>query len=378
MHKYFKIMLLLLLLLVALVILYYNHPIVKSIIFNFPSQSDKEMFKKEYIYPASTPYRFKNSSKQLNYGETIILDDWYKEDASKKKLKDFVEMHNTNAILIVKDDIIVYEQYGEDFDKNSFFTSYSLSKSFLSVLIGIAIEEGDINNVNEVITCYLPSLKNKSKFENVKISHLLNHTSGIKTNFITDAYMYYGRNIENVIEKLSIEREPGTFQKYQNINALLLGMILTNATGMNNAKYLEKKIWKKIGTESEAYWSTYEDSTYQKSFCCINAKIEDFAKFGRLMLNRGYWNEEKVIPESWIDDILKRDTSGGSSWAYNKSWYMGLELYGDFMAIGLYKQFIYISPYKNVVIVRLGEREPKLKEEKARWARVFREIVDQL
>ena len=104
----------------------------------------------------------------------------------------------------------------------------------------------------------------------------------------------------------------------------------------------------------------------------------DYAKFGRLFLNRGMWNGNHIVSENWFDDCIKRDTTEGSSWNYNHSWHIGLKEYGDFMAIGLYKQHIYVNPKKNLIIVALNDRENKLIAERLNWWYIFRQIADQL
>ena len=171
---------------------------------------------------------------------------------------------------------------------------------------------------------------------------------------------------------------PGTKQHYLNINIELLGLVLKRATGISPSKYLEDKIWKPIGMCSNGVWSTDKKKGLEKTFCCIGATALDYAKFGRLYLNKGVWNGEHIISDSWYHQSIRRDTSNGSSFNYNYCWYIGLKEYGDFMAIGRYKQHIYINPKKNLVIVLFNDRENPLKAERVNWWYIFRQIADEL
>ena len=362
-----------------LILIFFKYkPIVRGIIYNYPDKNDNIRFQKNTIFNnPDLQFRFNKLNTKIDYGESLILDDWKFENALRKNLRDYIIDHKTNGFIIIKEDSVLFEEYYRDMNSNSFFPSYSIAKSILAILTGIAIEEKYFNE-NDLIINYIPELKQINKADSVLISDLLNHTSGIKTNRYIDAILYYGDNFWDVIKHLKISRNPGEYQEYQNINSQLLGLIISRTTNKTLSEYLQEKIWKKIGTSDIAFWNIFKDNNIEKCFCCLNAKAIDYAKFGRLILNKGKFNNKQIVSEKWIKSITETNTYRGSSRSYNKSWYLGLKEYQDFMAIGLYKQFIYIAPKKNIIIIRLGEREKKLHEEKARWARTFREIVDQL
>jgi CubicO group peptidase (beta-lactamase class C family) len=346
--------------------------------FGYPDSQDQNRNENSQINKGENVFEFNSNDEEIDYGSHLIYDDWKLENALKKNLRELAFEHNSNAIIVIKNDTILYEEYFKEFNSNSLISSYSISKSILSVLIGIAMEEGNIKDLNQSITEYIPELKNKEQFNKVNLIHLMNHTSGIKSNRLLDVGLYYGDSFWELLSKIKLDKEPGTYQEYQNINTQLLGVALTRATNASLSDYLSDKIWSKIGVKKSATWSVFAKEGIEKTFCCISATAIDYAKFGRLILNDGFWNGKQIISKNWIDKIMSRNTTEGSSRSYNMSWYLGLEKYQDLMAIGLYKQFIYICKSDNVIIVRFGEREKKLHEEKARWPRMFRETVDQL
>ena len=207
---------------------------------------------------------------------------------------------------------------------------------------------------------------------------MLNHTCGIEYKLATDAKIYYGRNSLKALSKLRFATKPGTQQHYLNINVELLGLILKRAAGIAPAKYLEDKIWKPIQMCSDGIWSVDEKNAQEKAFCCLGATALDYAKFGRLYLNKGIWNGQRIISEAWFKQSIRRDTVQGSSFNYNYCWHIGLKEYGDFMAIGMYKQHIYINPNKNLIIVVLNDKDKPLDAERLNWWFVFRQLADQL
>lgn len=318
-------------------------------------------------------YKSENLSNQL-----LKISDWSKDIPFFIPLDSVAQTHNTRSMLIIQNDTIKYEYYKENLDENDLHSSYSIAKSFTSTLIGIAIDDGFILNEQELVNKYIPELTNLPNADKLTIEHLLNHTSGIEYNFAVDATIYYGDNIMQSLKRIKFETIPGTKQHYLNINVQLLGLILKRAVGISPSKYLEQKIWKPLGMCSNAIWSVDKKNQLEKTYCCLGATALDYAKFGRLYLNKGMWNGEKIFSSDWYNRSIRRDTLNGSSYNYNYCWHIGLKEYGDFMANGLYKQHIYMNPNKNLIIVLLNDKEKALKAERVNWWFVFRQISDQL
>ncbi len=341
-----------------------------------PDDKDITRFKSAMIHSGDECFEFKKEPTQS--GKNIKIDDWTRDIPFFLSLDSFAPTHKIRSLLIIQNDTIKYEYYSDNFNEQTLHSSYSIAKSFTSALVGIAIDEGYIESENETVIKYIPELKNVPYADQLTIEHLLNHTSGIKYNLSIDATIYYARNSLKALDKIKFETTPGTKQHYLNINIELLGLILIRATGISASEYLEHKIWKPIQMCSNAVWSIDKKNQLEKTYCCIGATALDYAKFGRLYLNKGVWNEKRIIGESWYHKSISRDTLNGSSFNYNYCWHIGLKEYGDFMAIGLYKQHIYINPQKNLLIILFNDREKPLKAERVNWWFVFRQIADQL
>ena len=332
----------------------------KEMVVWFPSINDYKHFPSHQLKASPEPFHFYKAPKTI-VPEPIIKFGY----DSTISFEQFLEKNNTIAFLIIRNDTILYEHYFAGYADSIWGSSFSMAKSFTSGLIGFAVQDGLIN-INDPITKYVPGLKNPS-IQKVTIKHLLQMTSGIKyiehykNPFASVALDYYGRNLKHAFHRLKTEVPPGTRFKYQSINTQLLGFALKNV--LNNktlTEYMQEKIWTPVGAEYPASWSI-DSRKYnmEKTFCCINATARDFAKYGRLYLNKGNWNGKQLLDKNWIINSTKIDSSEGSEPYYQYQWWLPPETH-DFVADGLLGQFIYVSPERNLIMVRLGKNEGKI------------------
>ncbi len=349
----------------------------RTIFKNLANQDDYEHFPNVPIAAADEPFEFPHALEKAE----IYVDEIFGKKRRSIVLDDFLGERKNLAFLVIRNDTIIFERYAGGYESSSMLTSFSISKSMVSAMVGIAIAEGKINSVEDPVTAYLPQLASKDGFDQIKIKHLLNHTSGIRFHesyinpFKSDvAKYYYGKNLDRIIKKLKLEEPPETSFHYHSANTQLLGMALASATDMSLSQYFQEKIWTRIGTSQKALWSTYEKQPVEKAFCCINATAHDFAKFGKLMAQKGHWNGEQIIPEGWVNQSIRLSREEGSIWGYQNQWVMGLKEYGDFMAQGLYDQYIYVMPKKGIIIVSFNAAHIP----RTNWVGRFRQIVDQL
>jgi len=347
---------------------------VKSLFLAAPGPKDSKRFDHQTVKTGTDTFTFHQTT--TDYGKLIKVDDWTSDKPVFSNVLDIVSGHNVSAFLIIHNDTLLVEYYHPKRGAETRHTSYSLAKSFTSALLGIAIQEGHIANIDELAAHYLPELDYHPYFGQLTIRHLLNHTSGIQYSLALDGTIYYGKNLQKALKRIKFDKPPGTEQQYLNINTQLLGIIIERATKTPIANYLQNRLWQPLGMEHDATWNT-DGKGQVKTYCCLNAQARDYARFGRLYLNRGNWQGQQLINEDWIAQSIRRDTTQGSSFGYNHSWHIGLKNYSDFMAIGFYKQHIYINPDKNLIIVLLAHKEGKLKAERANWWHFFRQIADQ-
>ena len=340
-------------------------------VYNFADINDHKKFPSRDIKKGATKFQFPIAEKGkvpkeiLQYGG-IAKNQYYTSPTLERKVlsfefEQFLEESKTVAFLVIKNDTIQYEKYWGKYDESSIVPSFSMAKSITSILIGCAIDDKLIKSVNEPITNYIPELK-ENDFDKVTIENLLQMTSGIKFNesyinpFGDAATFYYGTNLRKAIKKMKLEIEPGERFAYSSGSAQLLGLVLERALKNKTiSSYLEEKIWQPLEMEFDASWSLdRKKNGLEKTFCCINARARDYAKIGRLYLNKGKWNDKQIVSENWVAQSTKVDTTNNSVKRYQYQWWLPSQT-GDFFAQGILGQYIYVNPKKNLIIVRLGK-----------------------
>jgi CubicO group peptidase (beta-lactamase class C family) len=339
----------------------------RTLIYNNPGLSDYNLFPYRVIKnsPESIFY-FSKSDTSHNLGK-VIYTNYHTLLPNVVTLDEYVEGSKTAALIIIRNDTIIYEKYNKKYQESSIFNTFSVTKVFITTLVGIAIDEGMIKNVDQSITEYIPELLEIEGFSEITIRHLLNHTSGIKFSdsrfnpFSDNARYYYSRNLRKLVLKAELYERPGVETHYSSVNVQLLVLILERATGTTLSSYLQEKIWQRIGMQYEATWSldNKRKKSIEKGFSCLNCTAIDLEKLGRLYLNNGVWDNKQILSQSFIYEATKRDTTGGSCLNFQYNFRLGPKQYGSYYARGLYGQLIYIYPKKNIIIVRAGEADLK-------------------
>ncbi|MFN7118054.1 MAG: serine hydrolase domain-containing protein [Saprospiraceae bacterium] len=371
---------------------------------NFADARDYKKFPSRPLEKSTQPFHFKEvANKNL-----VKLPKEIELKGKKYTFDQAMEKSGTLAFLVIRNDSLLHEKYYFNYDTASIVPSFSVAKSFVSALMGIAIDEGYIKSVKEPITNYLSDL-DKTKFGNITIEHVLNMRSGIEFNesyfnpFGDVARYYYGLNLKKYINKHKVGQPDQNFD-YISLNTQLLGLIIEKATGQKLYDYLQAKIWQPLGMEYDASWSI--DSKKHdtvKAFCCINARARDFAKFGRLYLHNGNWNGQQIVSADWVrqSTVFEQNINNfiySYQWWHNvdvKEWSDTLLLNGphrivdgtnannervkyavqpanDYFAEGILGQFVYVNPAKNIIIVRLGKKYGNIG-----WGRFCKAIAEQ-
>lgn len=367
-------------------------------IYNFADKNDHKKFPSASFKAQKEPFTFFDSNENtLNTPEKITLK------GKEYDFETFLEKSKTLGFMVIRNDSILYENYFKNLDKTKPHPSFSVAKSYVSALLGIAIDEGYIKSTDEEIMKYIPELGND--FKGVTIEHVLNMRSGVKFDegyfnpFGDVAKYYYGRNLNKYIRKLTVESEPDMGFQYRSVNTQLLATIIATATQRPFQDYFYEKLWAPLHMEYDASWSLdSKKNNTPKAFCCLNATMRDFAKFGKLYLNNGNYNGKQIVPVKWVKKTLDASQALKNKNKYAYQWWRisHLEpinqqeptkddvmvvrnnrkyishLDNDYYAQGILGQFIYINPDKNMVIVRLGSNYGKVW-----WKDFFQKISKQ-
>jgi CubicO group peptidase (beta-lactamase class C family) len=295
-------------------------------------------------------------------------------------LERLLDRSSTTALLVLRDDEVLLERYSSGGAADRPHTSFSVAKSVLSTLVGIAIERGDLGGLDDPVTDHVPELLERDpRFAEVTLRSLVSMSSGLAYEeqglpWSDDSTTYYAPDLRAEALSAEVERPPGERWHYNNYNPLLVGLVLERATGTSVSEYASRHLWQPMGAEADASWSLdSEASGLEKLESGVNAVPRDFARFGYLFAHEGRVGGRQVVPAGWVEQATARDTSGDPAEHYQYWWWVDTERAGRFYARGNFGQFVYVDPATDVVVVRLGREDGGV-----RWPEVLRVVADRV
>lgn len=275
----------------------------------------------------------------------------------------FAEGRNTQGVVVVRHGVIVAEWYAPSRDAGSYAASWSIGKSVASALIGIAIDEGLIGGVDVPLTDYYPRWAGTER-EGITLRHVLQQATGLQWD---ETYDVAARDESDVIQLVLLETsqldyvlerpqgvEPDTAFNYSSGNSLLLSGILEQATGVPAGEYAQERLFEPLGIDGAEWWRDTAGTTL--TYCCVDMRTRDFARFGQLFLDRGAHEGEQIVPEAWIDESLSPSAAFDG---YGYQWWLdgnrGADLPADaYAAHGHDGQHVFVVPSLDLVVVRNG------------------------
>lgn len=288
-------------------------------------------------------------------------------------LAEALEATSTNALVVVKGGKIVYETYRNGSSEDTRFLTFSVAKSYVSTLIGLALADGAIASLDDKVTDYLPEMKDTG-YDGPTIRDLLRMRSGVEWREIYEfgsdtqltqvhdnalvAYRYrwcdYAAN-----ESRPGPNAPDAVFNYTTLDTSVLGCILEKAVGKTGAEYMSEKLWQPAGMETDAYWIMDGPDSVGREFfgAGLAATARDHARFGLMFLNGGMANGVQVVPAEWVREATVADEgyepiAPGAPLGYQYQWWTFADS-DAYAALGLHHQYIYVDPASDMVIVKI-------------------------
>ncbi|MBL4599121.1 MAG: serine hydrolase [Rhizobiaceae bacterium] len=301
-----------------------------------------------------------------DWPETLsAMPETYVFDGKKGNINQRLEQFSTTSLLVLHKGEIVHEEYFHGTKKEDRRVSWSMAKSVLSAMFGIAISEGKIANIEDPVTKYVEVLKGTA-YAGISIQDVLHMASGVKFN---EDYLDFNSDIKRMGRVLALggsmdefaasikerERESGLKRQYTSIDTHVLGMVLRAATGKSLMEYLAEKIWSKMSSGESSYYLT---DGYGVAFALggLNMRTRDYARFGQLFLNKGKWEGQQIVPELWVEQSTTvsapRSSIDEDELQYGFQWWMPPATDDEYFAVGIYGQYIYINPKAEIVVVK--------------------------
>ena len=282
----------------------------------------------------------------------------------KNSVEEFLKRRATTALLVIKDDEITFEDYYLGTTNTDKRISWSMAKSFVVMLFGMQVDAGKID-IEKPVGFYLSEMKG-SGYENVKVKHVLQMSSGVQwdedyLDFNSDINkmgrtLAIGGSLDVMASQLKGESTPGKIFHYVSMDTHVIGMIVRRVSGKSLVDLMQDMIWNKLGMEGDAAWITDAQGA---AFALggLNVRTLDYARFGRLLLNNGHWNGEQIVSVNWVSEATTasaeylKPTKTKLGYGY-QIWLPPLAIPGEFFFVGVYGQYIYINQQENIVIVK--------------------------
>jgi CubicO group peptidase (beta-lactamase class C family) len=300
---------------------------------------------------------------------------------SEFTFKDMIELSYTDGILVLHQGKVIYEQYLNDMKPYSLHAWASGSKSMTGTLAALLAYKG-LFDVDAQITTYLPKLKS-SGFGDATIQQIMDMTTSIgfpedRADPISENWRYgvvmgwvekpdgY-KGVETIYDFLPTMKktgEHGSRFAYLTPNTDVLAWLLKQLTQQSLAELMHEHIWSKLGTERDAYWIV-DPFSVETSGSGLVTTLRDMARFGQMMLQKGFYNGRQILPSAVVEDIERgadqedfargpAASPGNHGYSYHNQWWVTHNHYGAYLAMGYGGQILYIAPQAEMVVAKFS------------------------
>lgn len=275
--------------------------------------------------------------------------------------KELESKDGVQTMLIIKNGEIIEDHAFrnlplEPHSNDSFYQINSITKSIISILIGIAIEEGFIESVEQSIEEYIPEIRDYENYDHLKkitIHDVLTMRTGLQWEVINEStYRSFSDRIPYVLNQ-PVETDPGTRFSYNSGTSYLLSVIIGRSTGKDALTYAEEKLFKPLNI-TKYRWGENDKEGNPNGGRGMYLQPYDLAKIGTLMLHEGVWEGKQIVPSNWVKESTRTQLEliTGISEGYGYKWYTASHNNISFyLANGAYGQRLYVIPELKIVAV---------------------------
>nr|WP_041985716.1 serine hydrolase [Capnocytophaga canimorsus] len=293
-----------------------------------------------------------------SYTEPWALHTQYNQAPIPKSLEVLHQKYKTVAFLVIKNDSIWHEQYFEGYTQKSLSNSFSMAKTYVSALLGKAITDGYIKDLQQSVGDFFPEFS-KGLAAKLTVGDLASMASGLDWNedyynpFSITTKAYFDAPLQEIILNLKVTNPPGKKYEYKSGNTQLLAMVIEKATGKTLSEYLSQSLWEPLGCEYDALWQLDDKEGTEKAYCCIASNARDFARLGKLYKDFGQWHGKQLLDSAYVAKSIQPRFSDSPQYGYGM-WLLNYKNKSFFMMRGHLGQYVIVDPKNNVIIVRLG------------------------
>ena len=283
------------------------------------------------------------------------------EGIKSSKVDKLMEMsfvdNATQAVVVIKNGKIISEQYADGYDMNSHGTSWSMAKSYYAALIGISIDKGEIGSLDDAVAKYLDYFNDERS--SITLRDLLDMSSGLDFPSHEHEKMFFQADHLDYAKQVGVEKDAGIKFEYNNVNSMLLGDILLEATGKKADVLFEERILQPLGINDYKLWKDEKGNVM--TYCCVDMSARNYSKFGLLFARDGLWKDEQLISKAFVDETfqvvwnLTPERFTDLNRGYSLHWW--ISKYDDeskiFNTSGKFGQFTFVDRENDVIVTRI-------------------------
>tara|TARA_Y100000768_G_scaffold361127_1_gene318934 strand:- start:1639 stop:2844 length:1206 start_codon:yes stop_codon:yes gene_type:complete len=284
------------------------------------------------------------------------------EGVSTEKVNKLIDLSfsddATQAVVVVKNGKIISEKYADGYDINSHGTSWSMAKSYYAALVGISIDRGEIKNLDERVANYLDYFNDARS--DITIRDLLDMSSGLDFPSHEHEKMFFQTDHLAYAKEVGVEKDAGIKFEYNNVNSMLLGDILFQATGKKADLLFIERILKPLQISDYKLWK--DEMGNVMTYCCVDMSARDYSKIGLLFSRNGVWNDEQLIPKKFIDETFRVVWETPSRFTDYKRYYSlhwWVSKYDEeskiFNTSGKFGQYTFVDRENDIVVTRISK-----------------------
>ncbi len=302
--------------------------------------------------------RFDNRVVEAGNYQPWAIAENYNNRQLPLQLEEAHQRYQSVAWLVIKSGAIIEEHYWDIGSENSMTNSFSMAKSFVTLCMFKAIEEGYIDSLQQPVEAFFEEFKGTG----LTVGDLSRMSSGLDweeeytSPFSHNTEAYFGTDLKKLMLETTVVKAPGKNYEYLSGNTTLLAMIVGKATKSSLSAYCSKHFWKPMGAKHQALWMLDRQDGLEKAYCCFNSNARDYARWGQLTLNLGRWKNVPLLDSSWYKLALTPGFKETPFYGY--SFWLDETEAGEkvYLMRGILGQYIIAVPEKQVVIVRLGHK----------------------
>ncbi len=291
---------------------------------------------------------------------------------TQRTVNDWLSDSDATGLMVLHNGVAVHEEYRLGSTPETRHTSWSVGKSFVATLIAMAMQDGHIASLDQTAEMFAPQFAGTA-YGQTTLRHLLMMSAGVDFNEDYSApdsdirrlflgANIYGQHIDALVAQVERDRPAGEDLHYVSANTQVLSAVIRGIYNAPLAQVVEARIWRPLGMVGDASWNQNieGDNGMAIGYCCLNARLDDYARMGQFYLQDGIWDDERLLPEGWVTMATRPNApfqeSGPASVyphrGYGLHFWVPEEHDGEYFMAGVYGQYVWVDERRNIVIAR--------------------------